>query len=124
MGEEIVPNESKDEVDAKTAILVARADLEAAGITFVAMHFDGYGDEGAYEDVKCYRCDDFSDVEFEDQVEYDASPLQEHFESLAPDGFQDGYGGFGDVLFDVRTGKIRVIRNDRFEDYNTSEYEV
>ena len=31
---------------AKTLILAARQGLQAAGMTFVAMHFDGVGDEG------------------------------------------------------------------------------
>ncbi len=33
-------------------------------------------------------------------------------------------GGFGDVILNVKTRKITVERNDRFEDYTTSTYEV
>ena len=32
--------------------------------------------------------------------------------------------GFGDVILNVKTRKITVERNDRFEDYTTSSYEV
>lgn len=39
---------------AKAALLAECARLAAAGITFVAVHFDGYGDDGTTEDVKCY----------------------------------------------------------------------
>jgi hypothetical protein len=33
-------------------------------------------------------------------------------------------GGFGEVLLNVKTRKITVERNDRFEDYTTSSHEV
>ncbi len=39
---------------AKTAILAQCDQLAAAGVTFVAVHFDGYGDDGTTEEVKCY----------------------------------------------------------------------
>jgi hypothetical protein len=39
---------------AKAALLAECARLAAAGITFVAVHFDGYGDDGTTEEVKCY----------------------------------------------------------------------
>ena len=51
------------------------------------------------------------------------SHLQEHFETLVFYGYEDGWGGFGDVLLNVQTRKITVERNDRFEDCTTSSYE-
>jgi hypothetical protein len=39
---------------AKAATLSACDRLVAAGVTFVAVHFDGYGDDGTTEDVNCY----------------------------------------------------------------------
>jgi hypothetical protein len=59
--------------------------------------------------------------EFQDA---DFSKLQEHFETLIPYGYEDGCGGFGDVILNVKTRKITVERNDRFEDYTTSSYHV
>lgn len=109
--------------DAKAAILVEREKLQAAGVTFVAVHFDGSGDDGATEDIKCYNSESYEHDESE-AIDYEASHLQEHFETLVPFGYEDGCGGFGDVIFDVRQGTITVIRNDRFEDYSTSSYEV
>jgi hypothetical protein len=108
---------------AKTAILAHCGRLATAGITFVAAHFDGSGDDGVTEDVKCYDSGVYAYVECE-PVAHEASYLQEHFEALVPYGYENDAGGFGDVVLDVRKRKITVERNDRFEDYSTSSYEV
>jgi len=108
---------------AKAAILAECDKLSAAGVTFVAAHFDGYADEGTTEEVKCYTGDWFASYE-QEPVKYDASRLQEHFDALVPLGYENDCGGFGDVVLDVRARKLTVERNDRFEDYTTSTYEV
>ena len=95
----------------------------AAGVTFVAVHFDGYGDDGTTEEVKCYDGEWLRMSEHE-PVKHDASHLQEHFEALVPFGYENDCGGFGDVVLDVTARKLTVERNDRFEDYTTSTYEV
>jgi hypothetical protein len=41
---------SPEEAQAKAAILAECENLAAAGVTFVAVHFDGYGDSGATEE--------------------------------------------------------------------------
>jgi hypothetical protein len=106
------------------AALVAECDrLAAAGVTFVAVHFDGYGDDGTTEEVKCFDSEWYASEEHE-PVKYDAAHLQERFEALVPFGYENDCGGFGDVVLDVNARKLRVERNDRFEDYTTSTYEV
>ena len=112
-----------EQVAAKAAILTECERLAAAGITFVAVHFDGSGDEGVNEDIKCYATEDYAYEESEVQ-ESNFSHLQEQFESLVPYGYENDCGGFGDVILNVKTRKITVERNDRFEDYTTSSYEV
>lgn len=108
---------------AKAALLAECDELAAAGITFVAVHFDGSGDEGATEEVKCYESEDYAHDESE-PVEHDASHMQDHFDTLVPYGYQNGCGGFGDVVLDVKARKITVERNDRIEDYTTTTYEI
>ncbi len=39
-------------------------------------------------------------------------------------GNENDCGGFGDVVLDVAVRKIKVERNERFEDYTTSTYEA
>jgi hypothetical protein len=108
---------------AKAAILAECDRLAAAGVTFVAVHFDGYGDDGTTEEVKCYDVESYAWGEHE-PVKHDASHLQERFEDLVPFGYENDCGAFGDVVLDVSARKLTVERNDRFEDYTTSTYEV
>ena len=108
---------------AKAALLAECDRLAAAGVTFVAVHFDGYGDDGTTEEVKCYDGESYAWGERE-PVKHDGSHLQEHFEALVPFGYENDCGGFGDVVLDVSARKLTVERNDRFEDYTTSTYEV
>lgn len=123
------PTENRDQkldpeqTVAKAALLAECDKLAAAGVTFVAVHFDGCGDDGATEEVKCYFGDWYGEQEHE-PVKYDASHLQDHFENLVPLGYENDCGGFGDVVLDVTARKIIVERNDRFEDYTTTTYEV
>jgi hypothetical protein len=112
-----------EQAAAKAAILAECDRLTQAGITFVAVHFDGSGDEGVNEDIKCYATEDYAYEESEVR-EANFSYLQEHFETLVPYGYENDCGGFGDVILNVKTHKITVERNDRFEDYTTSNYEV
>ena len=125
---EIVPTTnpeplSPEENQAKATILAECGNLAAAGVTFVAVHFDGYGDSGVTEEVQCFDSDYYAYEEHE-PVAHDAAYLQEPFEMLVPMGYENDCGGFGDVVLDVAARKITVERNDRFEDYTTSTYEV
>ena len=83
----------------------------------------GSGDEGVNEDIKCYTTEDYAYEESKVQ-EVNFSYLQEHFEALVPYGYENDCGGFGDVILNVKSRKITIERNDRFEDYTTSSYEV
>jgi hypothetical protein len=114
---------SSEEAVAKTITLAECEKLANAGLTFVAVHFDGYGDSGTTEEIKCYSSEEYSHDE-DKPNNYDASHLQEHFEALVPFGYENDCGGFGDVVLDVTARKITVERNDRFEDYTTTTYEV
>ena len=114
---------SPEEAAAKAAILAECDRLAEAGITFVAVHFDGSGEEGVNEDIKCYATEDYAYEESEVQAA-NFSHLREHFEALVPYGYENDCGGFGDVILNVKTRNITVERNDRIEDYTTSTYEV
>src|ERR671922_2828895 len=114
---------SAQEEAAKAAILAECDKLAQAGVTFVVVHFDGYGDDGATEEVKCFNSDYYAYAERE-PVDYGAAHLQDYFEALVPFGYENDCGGFGDVVLDVGAHKITVERNDRFEDYTTTTYEV
>ncbi len=111
------------QVLAKAAILAECEKLAAAGVTFVAVHFDGYGDSGATEEAQCFDSDEYIHDDSQ-PIKHDVSHLQQHFEALVPFGYENDCGGFGDVVLDVEARRISVERNDRFEDYSTTTYEV
>jgi hypothetical protein len=113
---------SPQEETAKAAILADCDKFAKAGITFVAAHFDGYGDSGTTE-VRCFDSESYAWGE-DETVNHDVSYLQDHFEAFVPFGYEDDCGGFGDVVLDVNARKLTVERNDRFEDYTTTTYEV
>jgi hypothetical protein len=46
-----------EQAKAKAAILAECENLAAAGVTFVAVHFDGWGDSGVTEEVQCFDSD-------------------------------------------------------------------
>lgn len=48
-----------EQAAAKAAILGECERLAEVGITFVAVHFDGSGDEGASEEIKCYATEGY-----------------------------------------------------------------
>jgi hypothetical protein len=56
-----------EQAAAKAAILAECDRLTQAGITFVALHFDGSGDEGVNADIKCYATEDYAYEESEAQ---------------------------------------------------------
>lgn len=114
---------SPEEAISKAAILAECENLAAAGVTFVAVHFDGYGDSGVTEEVQCFDAEYYAYEEHK-PIAHDVAYLQEHFEALVPFGYENDCGGFGDVVLDVAARKITVERNDRYEDYTTSSYEV
>lgn len=85
---------STDEAGAKAALLAECDTLAAAGVTFVAVHFDGYGDSGTTEELQCYDSDWYCWGEHE-PIHYDASYLQNYFELLVPLGLRMIAAGLG-----------------------------
>src|SRR5579863_6294855 len=83
-----------EQAAAKAAILAECDRIAEAGITFVSVHFDGSGDEGVNEDIKCHVTDDYA-YEQSEVPNANFSHLQEHFETLVPYGYEDRCGGFG-----------------------------
>jgi hypothetical protein len=112
-----------EQAAAKAALLAECDKLAAAGVTLVAVHFDGSGDDGATESVRCYDSANY-DYYCGEDVEHDASHLQDHFDALVPCGFEINAGGFGDVVLDVKARKITVEHTERIEDYSTTSYEI
>lgn len=107
--------------------------LKELKVAEIVVHYDGSGDSGQVEDVTCYSTIgheyDFGEVK-PDEVKIE-EPLKESFDEIACDvltgldiDWYNNAGGFGDVVFDVATGKATVKHNTRFEDSTYEEHEV
>jgi len=74
------------------AAMLAECDTPAkAGVTFVAVHSDGYGDDGATEEVECFDSEWYAYAEHK-PVGHDASHLQKDFEAPVPLDCETDYG--------------------------------
>jgi hypothetical protein len=80
---------SPEEAAAKAAILGECEKFAAAGVTFVSVHFDGYGDSGVTEEVRCFDSEYYAYEEHK-PVTHNAAYLQEYFEALVPFGYVIG----------------------------------
>jgi impB/mucB/samB family C-terminal domain len=80
------------QVLAKASILAECEKLAAAGVTFVAVHFDGYGDSGVTEEAQCFDSDEYIHDDSR-PIKHDVSHLQQHFEALVPFGYENDCGG-------------------------------
>ena len=58
------------------------------------------------------------------QSSTNAPHLQADFQALVRWGYENDCGRFEDVVLDVAARKLTVERNDSFEDYTTTTYEV
>ena len=111
--------------------------LASAGVTFVVVTFDGYGDSGQIENIEVKAGDAVVDMpagEIEiatavwGQAEPDRSTVSIHdaIEQLTYDflrqthcGWQDNDGAYGDFTFDVGERTITLDYNER---YTASDY--
>jgi hypothetical protein len=92
----------------KIGVLKFSDALRAAGVSKVTVSYYGDGDEGRAEPAQ------FQDVagnpleEARLGVGLDLQTLSDLLESFAPEGYEDGEGGFGTITFDLDTLLIRV----------------
>lgn len=136
--------------DAKAMLQGLAPQFKQAGIAFVVAFYDGEGDSGRFtafqfcdasleEDayaarmegdldgkLSCPKLHDPQDESIEIQVEgWDAKhSLESVFDSFCPAGYENNEGGFGAVIFNVETGKVRVNHAYRTTDYETNDYDA
>ena len=85
--------------------------LRAAGVAKVTVSYSGEGDDGRSE-PPCFQ--DAADHRIDESrlsADLDVQTLGDLLEGFAPEGYEDGEGGFGTVTFNVQTFKIRVDHN-------------
>lgn len=115
----------------KSVVLPA---LSAAGVSIVVVSFDGYGDSGQIEGVEARAGDlvlDIPDLTVEiAHPDWNSAELQrltvslrDAVEAVAWDILSSTHGGwdindgaYGEVVFDVKAGEIRLDYNERCTD--------
>src|SRR5690242_20651184 len=95
----------------KMEVLTFTDKLRAAGVAKVVVSYYGDGNEGRAEPPQFQDTADNPLEESRLPAEVDIRKLGELLEGFAPEGYEDGDGGFGTVTFDVQTLKIRVEHN-------------
>ena len=121
----------------KTALFDA---LTAAGIEFVTVVFDGYGDSGQIEDIEARAGDEIFplpsyDIEIaravwgSSKIERLAQPIRDAIETLAYDflcktqsGWGNDEGAYGDFTFDVAARTITLDYNERHMESDYSQH--
>jgi hypothetical protein len=126
----------RDELQSRNKVALFDA-LAAAGITFVVVTFDGYGDSGQIENIEVKAGGTVVDMPLGEiemasaawgQVEPDRSAvsIRDAVEHIAYDflgqthcGWENNDGAYGDFTFDVTARTITLDYNER---YTESDY--
>lgn len=85
----------------KTEVLKFSDGLRAAAVAKVTLSYYGDGDEGRADPARFEGADGNPIEESRLGVGLDLQKLSDLLESFAPEGYEDGEGGFGIVTFDV-----------------------
>jgi hypothetical protein len=95
----------------KDAVLEYTDRLREAGVARVTVSYYGDGDEGRAEPPQLQDAAGRIVEELRLPTDLGIQTLGDLLEGFAPEGYEDGDGGFGTVTFDVQTLKIRVEHN-------------
>ena len=101
----------KTDQQRKDEVLKFADGLRTAGVTKVTVSYYGDGDEGRAEPPQFQDAAGRPVEESHLPAELGIQTLGDLLEGFAPEGYEDGEGGFGTVTFDVQTLKIRVEHN-------------
>lgn len=110
---------------AKEYLLSLLPALKTAKVTELVVHYDGSGDEGSIQSINAYS-------DKERQIKIDVSTLNDQeideaaCDILSGQGIDwyNNEGGYGFVVLTVKTKKITIEHNTRFESSKYSEYEA
>lgn len=95
----------------KAEVLKFADGLRAAGVARVSISYYGDGDEGRAEPPQLQDAAENPVEESHQPANLNIQTLGDLLEGFAPEGYEDGDGGFGTVTFDLHTLTIRVEHN-------------
>lgn len=98
-----------------------RQRLLDAGVSFILGGYEGSGDEGRFDELRILS-ESGLDVDF-DLPQESAKLIEELCDAVAPDGYENGDGGGGEVRLSVEAGTIvhrsyyyEVVREENDEE--------
>jgi hypothetical protein len=116
--------------------------LAAAGIDYVEVEFDGYGDEGSFQEAKAFKGDNeettlpthemtlkiaiFATGMLEDKITTPSDAIEEmvnDFLEESHSGWEDGEGAFGLFRLTLTDRSVKLEYNERFVDSTYHEHE-
>jgi hypothetical protein len=103
----------------------AARQLQDAGVASVHIFYDGCGDSGQIESID-YTGADGGSIDIAGRVAIKKSELLEIFYDLLEvrhAGWENNDGAFGEFDWDLASDSLKHSHNDRFTDYETTEYE-
>jgi hypothetical protein len=103
----------------------ARRALQAAGIAWVHIDYDGCGDSGSIESI-AYADGQGRAVDPAGRLAINEQELTELFYDLTQlrhPGWENNDGAFGELHWNVAEDVLTHTHNDRFTDYDTTEHE-
>lgn len=95
----------------KAEVLKFSDGLRAAAIAKVTVSYYGNGDDGRAEPPQFQDAQGNPVEESRLPADLDLQALGDLLEGFAPEGYEDGDGGFGTITFDLKTLIIRVEHN-------------
>jgi hypothetical protein len=100
-----------EEQKRKAEVLTFTDALCTTGVSKVTVSYSGDGDEGRTESPQFQDSADNPIDQSSLPANLDIRKLGDLLEGFAPEGYEDGDGGHGTIIFDLQTGKIRVEHN-------------
>ena len=95
----------------KAEVLKFSDSLRAAAVAKVTVSYYGDGGEGRAEPPQFQDAAGDPVEESRLPVDLNLQTLDDLLEGFAPEGYEDGDGGFGTITFDLGTLRIRVEHN-------------
>jgi hypothetical protein len=92
----------------KAEVLKFSDGLRAAAVAKVSVSYYGDGDEGRAEPPQFQDAAGNPVEESRLPADLNLQTLGDLLESFAPEGYEDGDGGFGTITFDLKTLLVRV----------------
>jgi len=104
---------------------VAAEQLKDGGVAHVEIHYDGCGDSGQIDDVRCFDAQRAM-IDLPSTLTLSEDALRELFYDLLETrhaGWENNDGAFGEFEWDLISDTLNHTHNYRITEYDTTEHE-